>query len=52
MNRFDAVNTPTCLERDFNIPSLEELLKEVGKIREIQMNSSSSNMMKKANAYA
>ena len=37
MNRFDAANTPTCLERDFNIPALSELLLEVDKIRKTQM---------------
>ena len=36
MNRFDPVNTPTCLERDFNIPPIAELLQEVSKIRTIQ----------------
>lgn len=40
MNRFDALNTPTCLERDFNIPTLSELLLEVNKIRDIQLTSS------------
>lgn len=36
MNRFDILNTPTCLERDFNIPALSELVLEVDKIRAIQ----------------
>ncbi|MFT6030116.1 MAG: hypothetical protein ACI8O8_001859, partial [Oleiphilaceae bacterium] len=36
MNRFDPVNTPTCLERDFNIPPVSELLQEISKIRAIQ----------------
>jgi uncharacterized protein (UPF0276 family) len=36
MNRFDAFNTPTCLERDFNIPPISELLMEISKIRAIQ----------------
>ena len=27
---------PTLLERDFNLPPLPELLKEVGRIRELQ----------------
>jgi hypothetical protein len=36
MKRFDILNTPVCLERDFNIPSLSELLLEVNKIRDIQ----------------
>jgi len=29
---------PTCLERDFNIPPLDELMPEVGRIAEIQSN--------------
>jgi hypothetical protein len=28
---------PTCLERDFNIPALTELLQELARIREIQL---------------
>ena len=52
MNRFDAVNTPTCLERDFNIPALSELLFEVNKIREIQMTFSDTKSSSQVRSYA
>lgn len=37
---------PTLLERDFNIPPIEELLKEVKKIREIQARYDSSQQIR------
>ena len=43
MKRFDLMNTPTCLERDFNIPPLAELLDEVNTIRTIQAKYSHNN---------
>lgn len=43
MKRFDPMNTPTCLERDFNIPPLAELLDEVNTIRTIQAKYSHNN---------
>ena len=52
MNRFDAANTPTCLERDFNIPALSELLLEVDKIREIQMAFSNTESKRKVQTHA
>lgn len=36
MDRFDALTTPICLERDFNIPPLADLLEELNTIRDIQ----------------
>ena len=39
---------PTLLERDFNIPPLEELLTEVDKIRELQASSESTNRQPEA----
>lgn len=52
MNRFDVLNTPVCLERDFNIPPLDELLIEVEKIRQIQTHTTSSYSIKKENSNA
>lgn len=52
MNRFDILNTPTCLERDFNIPSISELLLEVDKIRTIQTEISESNPKPKVQLHA
>lgn len=36
---------PTCLERDFNIPALPQLLNEVGRIREIQARNTAPQRM-------
>lgn len=36
LQRFDVHNTPICLERDFNIPPLSDLLSELNTIRSIQ----------------
>ncbi len=52
MNRFNAVDTPVCLERDFNIPPLKDLLNEVQRIREIQTKFSSNAGMNKECANA
>lgn len=52
MNRFNAVDTPVCLERDFNIPPLKDLLNEVQRIREIQTKFSSNADMNKECANA
>lgn len=52
MKRFDAANTPTCLERDFNIPALPELLTEVDKIRQIQTAYASKEFAPKAHTHA
>ena len=52
MNRFDAANTPTCLERDFNIPAMAELLQEVKQIRDIQLGFSDLKTATQARTYA
>lgn len=52
MKRFDAANTPTCLERDFNIPALSELLNEVEQIRDIQTRFSDTGSASKVRSYA
>ena len=36
MNRFDVLKTPICLERDFNIPPLSDLVDELKILRAIQ----------------
>lgn len=45
---FDAASMPTCLERDFNFPSFEDLEKEVLQIKEIQSRYSKSVVEKTA----
>ncbi len=52
LNRFDILNTPVCLERDFNIPPLSELQREVAKIRAIQIEYSELATTHKAHANA
>lgn len=52
MNRFDPLNTPTCLERDFNIPPLVDLLQEVRTIRRIQSESAIGSKHAKVCAHA
>lgn len=41
LEQFDVLNTPICLERDFNIPPLADLLSELEMIRSIQGRCSS-----------
>jgi uncharacterized protein (UPF0276 family) len=43
LQRFDVHTTPICLERDFNIPPVSDLLRELEMIRTIQKRSSTSS---------